>query len=69
VGEAGPSPVGAAEAAPAFPERFEVLGQLEWDGFLQAPVLEVLAMRASDATSDSEANEKAAVVGTAALES
>jgi single-stranded-DNA-specific exonuclease len=36
---------GETETAPALPERFEVLGQLEWDGFLQAPVLEVIASR------------------------
>ena len=36
---------GEPETAPALPERLEVLGQLEWDSFLQAPVLEVVAMR------------------------
>jgi single-stranded-DNA-specific exonuclease len=36
---------GESETAPALPERLEVLGQLEWDSFLQAPVLEVVATR------------------------
>ena len=36
---------GDSDAAPALPERLEVLGQLEWDSFLQAPVLEVTASR------------------------
>ena len=50
---------GEPETAPALPERLEVLGQLEWDSFLQAPVLEVVAMRPHsnpDTKTVSEAN-------------
>jgi single-stranded-DNA-specific exonuclease len=36
---------GESETAPTLPDRLEVLGQLEWDGFLQAPVLEIAAYR------------------------
>jgi single-stranded-DNA-specific exonuclease len=36
---------GDAETAPPLPERLEVLAQLDWDSFAQAPVLEVMASR------------------------
>ncbi len=46
-GGAGPTAAAGAAAsrrpAPTLPERLEVLGQLEWDSFLQAPVLEVVS--------------------------
>jgi single-stranded-DNA-specific exonuclease len=60
---------GETETAPALPERLEVLGQLEWDGFLQAPVLELVATRALAATGESEGGQEVAVAHTAALES
>jgi single-stranded-DNA-specific exonuclease len=58
---------GESETAPTLPERFEVLGQLEWDGFLQAPVLEVAAVRAHGGSEDQRAAAVEAV-GAAAAE-
>jgi hypothetical protein len=61
---------GEAETAPALPERLEVLGQVEWDSFLQAPVLEVVATRPLAAQREAiESEAGAAAVGAAALES
>jgi hypothetical protein len=46
---------GETESAPALPQRLEALGQLEWDGFLQAPVLELAAFRACAAATEAAA--------------
>jgi single-stranded-DNA-specific exonuclease len=42
---------GEPESVARLPERLEVLAQLEWDSYLQAPVLEVMASRAAPAES------------------
>jgi single-stranded-DNA-specific exonuclease len=59
---------GETETAAALPERLEVLGQLEWDSFLQAPVLEVTATRAHVATDERSGSDSGPVVEAAALE-
>jgi single-stranded-DNA-specific exonuclease len=59
---------GETETAP-IPERLEVLGQLEWDSFLQAPVLEVAVARAHASPGERSASDTGVdVVGAAALE-
>jgi len=64
-GEAGRGGVdGETESVSTLPERLEVLGQLEWDGFLQAPVLEVVAERPARAAERAQA-EVATAVGEA----
>ena len=59
---------GDTESAPALPERLEVLAQLDWDGYAQAPVLEVVACRACEGAATTSATAPAGsssrVVGT-----